>query len=141
MSAFVWGILSNNIASPASDLIVDIITETAGAYWDASDITTLFQNTAGTTPVTTVGQTVKCIKDKSGRGWHLTNSVGDLYQVDSFGKGYVNLSGTTGQGWVTTNSQAGFKFLHDTTGGSLITDLEKAADVSGARAFLRTHAT
>lgn len=43
-----------------------------GAWFDASDLTTLFQDTAGTTPVTTAGQTVGLMKDKSGNGNHLT---------------------------------------------------------------------
>lgn len=42
-----------------------------GGYYDISDITTLFQDTAGTIPVTTTGQTVGKVLDKSGRGRHL----------------------------------------------------------------------
>lgn len=124
-----------------AELIMNMIADSAGAWWDTSDIATLFQNTAGTTPVTAAGQTVRCIKDKSGNGWHLTNSVGDLYQVDSFGNGYVALSGTTGQSWTTTSSTAGFKFLHDGTGGSLITVFEKSPDVAAARILARTGTT
>lgn len=36
-----------------------------GAWYDPSDLTTLFQDTAGTTPVTTPGQTVALMLDKS----------------------------------------------------------------------------
>ena len=37
----------------------------AGVWYDPSDLTTLFQDTAGTTPVTTPGQTVALMLDKS----------------------------------------------------------------------------
>ena len=37
----------------------------AGAWYDPSDLTTLFQDTAGTTPVTSSGQTVGLMLDKS----------------------------------------------------------------------------
>jgi len=36
-----------------------------GVWYDPSDLTTLFQDTAGTTPVTTAGQTVALMLDKS----------------------------------------------------------------------------
>ena len=41
-----------------------------GAWYDPSDLTTLFQDSAGTTPVTAVEQPVGLMKDKSGRGNH-----------------------------------------------------------------------
>ena len=43
-----------------------------GAWYDPSDFTTLFQNAAGTTPVTAVEQPVRLMRDKSGRGNHAT---------------------------------------------------------------------
>lgn len=46
-----------------------------GAWYDPSDLTTMFQDSAGTTPVTATGQTVGRILDKSGRGNHATQSV------------------------------------------------------------------
>lgn len=46
-----------------------------GAWYDPSDLTTLFQDSAGTTPVTAVGQTVGRILDKSGRGNHATQAT------------------------------------------------------------------
>jgi autotransporter-associated beta strand protein len=48
-------------------------------WYDASDTTTLWQNTAGTTAVTAGGQTVLLWKDKSGNGNHLTTSSGPAY--------------------------------------------------------------
>ena len=53
------------------------ITSTACQVWlDASDTTTLFQNTAGTTPVTADGQSVACWKDKSSNAYTFTQATG-----------------------------------------------------------------
>lgn len=46
-----------------------------GAWYDPSDLTTLFQDSAGTTPVTAVEQPVGRILDKSGRGNHAFQST------------------------------------------------------------------
>jgi len=45
-----------------------------GAWYDPSDITTLFQDVAGTIPVTATGQAVARINDKSGNNAHATQS-------------------------------------------------------------------
>jgi len=46
-----------------------------GAWFDPSDISTLFQDSAGTTPVTAVEQPVGKVLDKSGRGNHATQAT------------------------------------------------------------------
>lgn len=46
-----------------------------GVWYDPSDLTTLFTDTAGTTPVTTAGQSVARINDKSGRGNNATQAT------------------------------------------------------------------
>jgi hypothetical protein len=46
-----------------------------GVWYDPSDLTTLFTDTAGTTPVTTPGQTVALMNDKSGRGNNATQAT------------------------------------------------------------------
>ena len=46
-----------------------------GVWYDPSDITTLYQDAAGTTPVTATGQPVGRVLDKSGRGNHATQST------------------------------------------------------------------
>ena len=46
-----------------------------GVWYDPSDLTTLFQDSAGTTPVTAVEQAVGRMLDKSGRGNHATQST------------------------------------------------------------------
>lgn len=50
-----------------SELFVD---GAQGAWFDPSDLTTLFQDAAGTTPVTATGQPVGRMLDKSGNGHH-----------------------------------------------------------------------
>ena len=50
---------------------------TTGVWYDPSDFTTLFQDAAGTTPVTAVEQPVGLMKDKSGRNNHAFNSSGN----------------------------------------------------------------
>lgn len=45
-----------------------------GAFYDPSDLSTLFQDAAGTTPVTAIGDPVGRILDKSGNGKHATQS-------------------------------------------------------------------
>lgn len=46
-----------------------------GLWFDPSDIGTMFQDTGGTIPVTTIGQTIALIRDKSGRGNHATQAT------------------------------------------------------------------
>ena len=46
-----------------------------GAIYDPSDLTTLFQDAAGTVPVTKDGDPVGLMKDKSGNGNHATQAV------------------------------------------------------------------
>lgn len=68
-----------------------------GFIFDPSDITTLFQDSGGTTPVTAPGQNAVLMRDKSGRGNHatLTNVV---YQVDGTGRPYFEFNGSTSSG-------------------------------------------
>jgi hypothetical protein len=58
-----------------------------GAWFDPSDISTLFQNAAGTTPVTAAGQSVGKILDKSGRGNHATQSTASRLPTYQTGAG------------------------------------------------------
>lgn len=54
-----------------------------GAWYDPSDTGSLFQDVAGTQPVTAAGQTVALIRDKSGNGIHLRQST--LEQRPAYG--------------------------------------------------------
>lgn len=71
-----------------------------GAWYDPSDLSSMFQDTAGATPVTTAGQSVARINDKSGRGNHLTQATAanrPTYQVDGSGNGYLLFDGVNDQ--------------------------------------------
>ena len=46
-----------------------------GAYYDISDISTLYQDAAGTTPVTADGEPVGRVDDLSGNGFHIIQST------------------------------------------------------------------
>lgn len=52
-----------------------IVSENNGAWFDPSDLSTLFQDAAGTIPVTAVEQPVGKMLDKSGNGYHATQSI------------------------------------------------------------------
>lgn len=52
-----------------------IVSENNGAWFDPSDLSTLYQDAAGTTPVTAVEQPVGKMLDKSGNGYHATQSI------------------------------------------------------------------
>jgi hypothetical protein len=68
-----------------------------GVWFDPTDITTLFQDAAGTTPVTAYGQKVGRILDKSGNGNHATQSnaaLQPIYQIDNEGNPNLTFSGS-----------------------------------------------
>jgi hypothetical protein len=52
-----------------------------GGWWDPSDLTTTFQDTAGTTPANADGQMVRRINDKSGNGNHLLNPDSNMFNI------------------------------------------------------------
>lgn len=62
-----------------------------GVWYDPSDLTTMFQDTAGTIPVTMAGQPVGKILDKSGNGHHATSRSGSTtLQRDPTGLYYLS---------------------------------------------------
>lgn len=94
-----------------------------GVWFDPSDLTTLFQDAAGTVPVTASGDPVGMMKDKSGNGNHATQTVsaarptyqtnGNLHWLgfdgaDDFLDMSVSLSGS---------SNVAIGFLSSLTGG------------------------
>jgi hypothetical protein len=79
--------------NPSSSLFA---SNEKGAWFDAGDISTLFQDRAGTIPVTAVGQFVGRWLDKSGNGNHATASADDTtrpkYQIDAEGNPNVTFT-------------------------------------------------
>lgn len=66
-----------------------------GAWLDPSNISSLWQDTAGTTPVTATGQAVARIDDLSGNGNHFiqpTSGNRPVYQVDGSGYPYLQFT-------------------------------------------------
>jgi hypothetical protein len=67
-----------------------------GAWYDPSDFSTMYQDSAGTTPVTAVGQSVGKILDKSGRNNHASQATAasrPVLQQDGNGKYYLAFDG------------------------------------------------
>lgn len=61
---------TKQITLPPFDYALTLFNlDSKGVYYDFADLNTIFQDVEGTIPVTAVGQTVACIKDKSGKGW------------------------------------------------------------------------
>lgn len=67
-----------------------------GVWYDPSDLTTMFQDAAGTTPVSAVNDPVGKILDKSGNGNHATQSTTTsrpLLKQDANGRFYLSFDG------------------------------------------------
>jgi hypothetical protein len=98
-----------------------------GLWLDPSDFSTMFQDSAGTTPVTATGQSVGKILDKSGRGNHATQSSGSLkpiLQQDGSGYYYLKFDGT--DDYLVTPS---INFSSDKV--SVFAGIRKVADTAG----------
>lgn len=87
-----------------------------GVWYEPSDLTTMFQDRAGTTPVTTPGQTVGKRLDKSGRGNHAvapTDAARPTYGIEPW-SGRRNL--------LTRTEEFGDAVWDKGTGGSISTN-------------------
>ena len=76
-----------------------------GVWYDPSDMSTLFQNSAGTVPVTAVEQPVGLMLDKSGRGNHAfqaTATSRPVLQQDASGRYCLAFDGV--DDWLSTAS-------------------------------------
>lgn len=74
-----------------------------GVWYDPSDFSTLFQDSAGTTPVTAIEQPVGRILDKSGRGNHASQSTTTsrpILRQEAGGQYYLAFDGT--DDWLST---------------------------------------
>ena len=110
-----------------------------GAWFDANDLSTLFQDSAGTTPVTAVGQKVGKWLDKSGNGNHASQSNATLqptYQIDNEGNPNVTFSGSYTQlvtpsiNFTATSQMMVGMGLHVVGSASAAVALELGSDVN-----------
>lgn len=67
----------NCLGKPRSSLAALFASGEQGCWFDPSDLSTMFQDPAGTIPVTGVGQPVGLVLDKSGNNNHLTRTIGE----------------------------------------------------------------
>jgi len=67
-----------------------------GGWWDPSDLSSMFQDSAGTIPVTAAGQPVGLMLDKSGNNNHVSRTTGNrpILQVNG-PVWYLEFAGTT----------------------------------------------
>jgi lysophospholipase L1-like esterase len=82
-----------NLASDLEELLPLFDSE---IWLDPNDLSTLFQDAAGTTPVTAAGQPVGLIRDKSGNGKHAsqaTDTKRPILQLDEYGCYYLQFDG------------------------------------------------
>jgi hypothetical protein len=100
-------VVNNQMGQPAYDVSISsngdgfvptdlFLAGEKGVWYDISDLSTLFQDAAGTIPVTAVGQSVGKMLDKSGNNAHATQSTAanrPTYQVDPYGYPYLQFDG------------------------------------------------
>lgn len=90
-----------------------------GFAYDPNDLTTLYQDAAGTVPVTAAGQPVGLMKDKSGRNNH-------AYQTTSASRPILRKNAVTDANYLEFDgsddylivAKENLKFLHDGTGAT-----------------------
>jgi len=68
-------ILGSTTETPDQTIELLFTNGEQGFYYDPNDLSTMYQDVAGTIPVTAVGQTVARINDKSGNGHHLVQAT------------------------------------------------------------------
>lgn len=112
-----------------------------GVWFDAADLSTLFQDSAGTTPVTAPGQPVGKWLDKSGNNFHATQSNASLrpiWRIDSEGYPHVDFDGVNDQlvtppiNFTGTDKMVAYIGLHvvSQSAGVLGVPLELSPDVN-----------
>lgn len=93
----VFSQVFRSVMSVNSEIPKSLFAQAEQGFWyDPSDLTTLFQDNLGATPVTAAGQTVGRMLDKSGRGNHATQATlaqRPTYQIDGTGRPYLSFDG------------------------------------------------
>lgn len=115
-----------------------------GVWLDPSDFSTMFQDAAGTTPVTATGQSVLRILDKSGRGNNATQASSGsapTLQQDANGNYYLNFDGsndslqTTSINLTSTNKVSVFAGVYKQSDAALSILCEFSATVASNGTF------
>jgi len=96
---------------PLTRVVMGIVNAANGAWFDPSDLSTLYQDDAGTTPVTAVEQPVGKILDKSGNGNHATQSItasrpvlSARYNLLTYSEQFDNASWLKANSYITANA-------------------------------------
>lgn len=86
---------AGTVASNTNIIPLSITSAEFIAWYDPTDITTLFTDTAGTVPVTADGDLVACVKDKSGNNLDLIQSTSTKRPIYRTGSGnpYLEFDG------------------------------------------------
>lgn len=95
------GLALNNTGGAGAFDPLSLFASTDGGWYDPSDFSTMWQDTAGTVAVTAVGQNVNRIDDKSGNGRHATVPAGlnpPVLRQDAFGFYYLEYVAASTQG-------------------------------------------
>lgn len=97
-----------------------------GFFYDPNDLSTMFQDAAGTVPVTAVGQPVGLIRDKSGRNNH-------AYQTTSASRPILRKNAVTGANYLEFDGSDDFLLTNNidftaTDKVSLFTGIRKLSD-------------
>lgn len=103
-------------------------------FYDPADISTLWQDSAGTSQVTTAGQTVLRMDDISGNGYHASSGNGLTYDTD----GYLEASTSSDHLYVDIPAQVYPFFIIAACGRDGSTGGSGTAFVSDPSGFTRT---
>lgn len=88
---------------------LSLFSGASGAWYDPSDLTTLFQNSAGTTAVTAAGNPIGLMRDKSGGGNHALQATSGLRPL-------LNLTSST----VGLEACHSYRLKHDMSDDTLL---------------------
>ena len=107
-----------------------------GFFYDPNDLSTMFQDSAGTIPVTAAGQPVGLMKDKSGRNNH-------AFQTNSASRPILRKNATTGANYLEFDGSDDFFVTNSidftsTDKISLFAGVTKLADIAQIIAELST---
>lgn len=118
-----------------------------GAWYDPSDLSTLFQDSAGTIPVTADGQPVGLILDKSGNDNHasqVTSAARPVYRTDGTYSwlefdGIDDSLSTTAIDFTNTDKMSVFGGFTNTQGGNPYEMLVKIGGINSAGSLYATY--